>query len=252
MAKPRKLKRWPGWAFAACIAIVKPPVLAFTKQHWIDGEKLPADGGCVVVGNHISHLDPFTFAHLVYDYGRIPRYLAKSELFDIPVGGRLVKSAGQIPVYRLTENASQAFAAAVRAVEQGECVVIYPEGTITRDPNLWPMTGKTGAARIALTAGAPVIPVAQWGAQNILAPYAKKPKLLPRHTVTMKVGGPVDFDDLRDKPLTPALLGEATNRIMDALTQLLADIRGEAPPTTRFDSRTAGVRQIGNPNEDGK
>jgi len=250
VAKPRQLRQDRGWAFAFAVAIVKPLLLLFTKRRWIDGEKIPAEGGCVVVGNHISHVDPLTFAHLVYDYGRLPRYLAKRQVFEVPGVGAIVRSAGQIPVYRLTADASQAFQAAVEAVEQGECVVVYPEGTISRDPQLWPMTGRTGAARIALSTGAPVIPVAQWGAHKVLAPYAKKPKLFPRQTVTMKVGDPVDLADLRARPLTPEVLRQATDRIMDAVTDLLADIRDGQPPAERFDPRAAGVREIGNPNPD--
>jgi 1-acyl-sn-glycerol-3-phosphate acyltransferase len=248
VAKPRQLREKRGWAFAVAVGIVKPLLLLFTKRRWIDGEKLPAEGGCVVVANHISHIDPLTFAHFVYDYGRLPRYLAKAGVFDVPVVGAIVRGAGQIPVYRMTTDASKAFRAAVGAVEKGECVVVYPEGTITRDPGLWPMTGKTGAARIALSTGAPVIPIAQWGANDILAPYAKKARLLPRKTISMKAGDPVDLDDLRDVPLTPAVLREASDRIMDSLTVLLADIRDETPPAVRFDPRTAGVREIGNPN----
>ena len=248
MAKPRKLTQKRGWAFATCVAIVKPTLLALTKHRWIDGHKLPETGGCVVVANHISHVDPFTFAHFVYDHGRLPRYLAKNEVFDVPVGGRILKHAGQIPVCRLTSDASDAFSAAVEAVNQGECVVVYPEGTISRDPDLWPMTGKTGAARIALTTSCPVIPIAQWGANHILAPYAEKPKLFPRKTVTMKAGDQIELEDLRGEPLTPDVLLEATNRIMDAITALLGDIRDGHPPETRFDPRMAGVKQIGNPN----
>lgn len=247
VAKPRRLGQAPGWAFAFSVALVKPLLLLFTRRRWLDGEKIPAEGGCVIVGNHISHVDPLTFAHLVYDHGRLPRYLAKSEVFKVPVVGQILRSAGQIPVYRLTTDATAAFRAAVNAVESGECVVVYPEGTITRDPGLWPMTGRTGAARIALTTGAPVIPVAQWGAHRVLAPYAKKPKLIPRQTVAMKVGDPVDLDDLRDRLPTPEVLHEATDRILDAITQLLADLRQESPPATRFDPRAAGVREIGNP-----
>jgi 1-acyl-sn-glycerol-3-phosphate acyltransferase len=250
VAKPRQLREKRGWAFAVAVALVKPVLLLFTKRRWIDGEKLPAEGGCVVVANHISHIDPLTFAHFVYDYGRLPRYLAKAGVFDVPVAGAIIRGAGQIPVYRMTTDASKAFSAAVRAVEKGECVVVYPEGTITRDPGLWPMTGKTGAARIALSTGAPVIPIAQWGANDILAPYAKLARLLPRKTISVKAGDPVDLDDLRDAPPTPAVLREATDRIMDALTALLADIREETPPTVRFDPRAAGVREIGNPNVD--
>ena len=249
MAKPRQLRQKRGWAWAVAVAIAKPLLLLFTKRRWIDGEKLPAEGGCILVANHISHLDPLTFAHFVYDYGRLPRYLAKAGVFDVPVVGAIVRGAKQIPVYRLTSDASLAFRAAVEAVNKGECVAVYPEGTISRDPQLWPMTGKTGAARIALSTGVPVIPVAQWGANHILAPYSKKPRLLPRKTITMKVGDPVMLDDLRDRPQKPDVLREATDRIMDSLTALLAEIRQEEPPATRFDPRAAGVREIGNPNE---
>ncbi len=250
VAEPQRVRQKRGWAFAVAVAIVRPLLMMFTKRRWYGAEKLPETGGCVVVSNHISHLDPFTFAHFVYDNGRLPRFLAKASVFEIPVAGTIVRRAGQIPVYRLTTDASQAFRAAVEAVDQGEVVVVYPEGTITRDPGLWPMTGRTGAARIALSTGAPVIPVAQWGANHILAPYAKRPHLLPRKTITMKAGDPVDLDDLRARPLTAETLREATDRIMDAVTALLADIRREQPPAARFDPRTAGVREIGNPNVD--
>jgi 1-acyl-sn-glycerol-3-phosphate acyltransferase len=131
-------------------------------------------------------------------------------------------------------------------------VVIYPEGTLTRDPDLWPMAGKSGAARIALDTGCPVIPVGQWGAHNLLYPYAKKPHLFPRTRITMKVGDPVPLEDLRDKPRTTENVNEATRRIMAALTDLVADLRHEAPPAERFDPRTAGVRATGNPRKSEK
>jgi len=109
------------------------------------------------------------------------------------------------------------------------------------------MTGRTGAARIALSANVPVVPVAQWGVHEILAPYAKRPHLLPRKTVWVSAGPPVDLADLRDRPLTPEVLREATRRIMDDVTALLEGIRGEKAPVERFDPRTAGVAQTGNP-----
>jgi 1-acyl-sn-glycerol-3-phosphate acyltransferase len=252
LAYPRRLQEPRGWAFGICVAIAEPLLRLFTKQRWIDGEKIPATGGCVVVGNHLSHVDPLTFGHFIYGCGRIVRFLAKVEVLDIPVLGRLIRATGQIPVYRMTTDASLAFSAAVEAVEKGRCVVVYPEGTLTRDPDLWPMVGKTGAARIALASGAPVIPVAQWGPQDILWPYAARPNLLPRKTITVKAGDPVDLDDLRGQALTPELLQHATARIMDAVTALLEEIRGEPAPAVRFDPRAAGVRQIGNPNRDRK
>jgi 1-acyl-sn-glycerol-3-phosphate acyltransferase len=247
VAKPRRLQQPKGWAFGFCVAIAEPLLLVLTKRRWRGGENIPATGGCVLAVNHISHLDPLTCAHFVYAWGRIVRFLAKAELFDVPFLGRIVRSAKQIPVYRMTTDASLSFTAAVEAVRDGECVIVYPEGTITRQPELWPMTGRTGAARIALASGVPVIPVAQWGAHRILAPYAKRPHLFPRRTISMTAGPPVELDDLRELPLTPEVLRQASDRIMDEVTRLLEEIRGEKAPAERFDPRTAGVREIGNP-----
>src|SRR5690606_15804387 len=125
------------------------------------------------------------------------------------------------------------------------CVAIYPEGTLTRDPDLWPMTGKTGAARVALETQCPVIPVAQWGAQEILARYAKKPKIFPRKVMHVRAGPPVDLADLYGLPLTALVLKDATERIMAAITRELEVLRGEKAPTERFDARTAGLPRIG-------
>src|SRR6478672_11065780 len=197
-------------------SILKPTLLALTSRTWIDGEKIPATGGCIVVINHVSHVDPLLASHLVYDHGRLPRYLAKSGLFKNRALAYFLTSAGQIPVERLTKSAVGAFAAAVEAVRHGECVIVYPEGTLTLDPHLWPMTGKSGAARIALETGCPVIPVGQWGAQDLLPPYGR-PDFLPRKHVTMKVGDPVDLSDLLALERTPAVVQQATDRIMAAL-----------------------------------
>lgn len=239
----RKLQQRRGWAFTVIVALVKPVLLVLTRRRWIDGENIPATGGCVVVVNHLSHVDPLTAAHLVYDHGRLPRYLAKSGLFRTRVLGTFLRAAGQIPVERATSSAVGAYASAVEAVRAGECVVVYPEGTITRDPDLWPMTGKSGAARIALETGCPVVPVGQWGPQDLLAPYSHKPSLLPRTLVTMKVGRPLDLAHLADRPVTARQVAQATQQIMDAITGLVADIRGEQPPADRFDLRRHRAEQ---------
>ena len=243
----RKVQNKRGWAVSFAVATIKPTMRAAMSRTWIDGEKIPPTGGCLVVANHISHVDPLLTAYFVYDHGRIPRYLAKAALFHTKFVGTVLKSADQIPVERMSRDAVGAYDAAVKAVEAGECVVVYPEATLTRDPNLWPMTGKSGAARIALATGVPVIPVAHWGAQDFLYPYASKPDIFPRKHVTMKAGDPVRLDDLRTVPLTPQVVAETTERIMSALTDLVAELRGEEPPAERFDPRKAGVRQIGNP-----
>lgn len=247
--KVRKLQQKRGWAWNIAVPLVKPLLLATTTRTWVGGEKLPATGGCIVVFNHVSHIDPFIAAHFVYDHGRLPRYLAKSGLFKNRLLGFFLTAAGQIPVERLTKSAVGAYDAAVAAVRHGECVVVYPEGTLTRDPAQWPMTGKTGAARIALETGCPVIPVGQWGPQQLLAPYAMRPHLFPRKHITMRAGDPVDLSDLVALPRTPEVVQQATDRIMGALTEQVAEIRGEVAPAERFDPRRAGVRQIGNPNK---
>lgn len=244
----RKLQQRRGWAWTIGVAIVKPLLLLTTRRDWRGGENIPVTGGFILVLNHISHLDPFMAAHIVYDHGRMPRYLAKSGLFKNKLLGFFLRSAGQIPVERLSKNAAGAYDAAVAAVRKGECVVVYPEGTITRDPNGWPMLGKTGAARIALETGCPVIPVGQWGAQALLAPYSKKPDLFPPKLIRMEVGPPIDLSDLAAQPRSAAAIAEATDRIMTTIKGLVADVRDEPAPAELFDPKKAGMNEIGNPN----
>jgi 1-acyl-sn-glycerol-3-phosphate acyltransferase len=237
-----------GWALALVVAVLRVPMMLLTKRDWRGAEHLPAAGGCILAANHVSEFDPIPFGHFVIDNGRLPRFLGKAEVFAVPIIGAIITGAGQIPVNRKTNDAAKAFSAAVAAVKAGECVVVYPEGTISRDPNLWPMTGKSGAARIALTAGCPVIPCAQWGPNDLLAPYARRPSLFPRKTMHVWAGPPVPLSDLQSQPLTSAVLSEATARIMAAITELLERIRGEQAPTERFNPRKAGVPETGNPN----
>ena len=233
-----------NWAIGLAVVIIKPTLLATTEREWIGGEaNFPAKGGCVVALNHLSHIDPLTAALLFYDHGRIPRYLAKDGLFRNKALGFFLRAAGQIPVYRDTAGAVDAYSAAVAAIGRGEAVIIYPEATITRDPDLWPMRGKSGAARIALETGCPVIPVGQWGAQDILPPYTKKPHLFPRKKLTARIGEPVELADLAAKePRTSAVINEATDRIMAAITHQLELIRGEQAPAERYDMRVHGDR----------
>jgi 1-acyl-sn-glycerol-3-phosphate acyltransferase len=224
--------------------------MVLTRRDWRGAEHLP-DGGAVVVVNHVSHVDPLAFAHFLYDNGRLPRFLAKDSVFGVPFVGTVLRGAKQIPVFRESGSASKSYSAAVQAVRAGELVAIYPEATLTRDPDLWPMVGKTGAARVALETGAPVVPVAQWGPQDMLPPYAKRPHLLPRKTMHVWAGPPVDLADLADRPVDAALLQEVTERIMAAITDLLSQIRGEKPPAVRFDPRRSGLPRTGNPHRDG-
>ncbi|MGA9101954.1 lysophospholipid acyltransferase family protein [Aeromicrobium sp.] len=222
------------------VFIIRPLLMLLTKRDWKGAEKLPQTGGYVLAPNHISHLDPFTISHFMVDHGVTPRFLAKDTLMTAPVVGAILRSAEQIPVRRRTANAKDSLGPAEAAVREGKVVTIYPEGTITRDPAAWPMTGYTGAVRVALSTGAPLVPVMQWGPEAILWPYTKRPRLLPRKTIHIRVSDPLDLSDLEGQELTDTLLRAATDRLMDTLTAMMADVRGELPSTPRIDAHTIG------------
>jgi 1-acyl-sn-glycerol-3-phosphate acyltransferase len=211
-------------------------------------DRLPRTGGLVLAVNHISHIDPVTVALFVNRQGRLPRFLAKDTLFKVPLVRSVLLATGQVPVYRGSADAGRAYTAAVAAVSDGDVVVVYPEGTLTRDARLWPMTGKTGAAHIALTADVPVIPVAHWGSQALLRPYGRLVRPFPRKRVTVLVGDPVDLDDLRGRPITAEVLREATARIMAVITALLVELRGgSAPQDLVHPEREPGLDRLVHP-----
>ncbi|HET8987730.1 MAG TPA: lysophospholipid acyltransferase family protein [Humibacillus sp.] len=235
------------WAYRFAAILIRPLLMLLTKRDWRGAEHLPHEGGFVVSTNHISYADPLPFAHYMYDNGRAAYFLAKESVFRVRGVGWVLRKAGQIPVYRNSTAAADAFRSAVEGIRAGKVVAIFPEGTITRDPDLWPMRGKTGAARVALETRCPLVPVAQWGAQEILSPYGHRPSLFPRKTIHVLAGPPVDLADLYGRPIDTKVLREATDRLMDRITDLLEQVRGEVRPSERFDPRTHGVPEIGNP-----
>lgn len=224
-------------AYHLAMFITRNSIHLFTKDEWRGAENLPTDGGFLVCPNHISHADPLAVARFLYDNGHPPYFLAKESLFSVPIIGPVLKLAGQIPVRRETTEAAEAYSMAVGAVRAGQCVVVMPESTITKDPQKWPMTGKTGAARIALETGCPVIPLAQWGAQNVR--HRSRAAGLLRVTSHILAGPPVRLDDLRDRPIDMALLRQATERILDAVTTELEVLRAETAPAGRWDLHAA-------------
>ncbi|GAA5042066.1 1-acyl-sn-glycerol-3-phosphate acyltransferase [Thermocatellispora tengchongensis] len=231
MSRPER----PPWFWeAVAVAICKPLMLLLTKRDWRGGEHLPRKGGIIIVTNHLSWTDPVLLSHFLYDNGRWPVFLAKAGVFRAPAVGKIIRWLRTIPVYRGSTEAGKSLAAAERGIRDGAAVIFYPEGTVTRDPDLWPMTGKTGAARLALATGAPVIPIAHWGAHELLPYGSKKPNLFPRKTFHVKAGPPVDLSKYAGPPVTAEVLRDATADIIAAITALLADIRGEKPPETPY------------------
>ncbi len=114
----RKLDQPRGWPFGLAAGILKPALLAATSRTWIDGEKIPATGGCVVVVNHVSHIDPLLVAHFVYDHGRLPRYLAKNDLFKNKALSKFLRDGGQIPVERLAAFPSATLCVSCKQLEE--------------------------------------------------------------------------------------------------------------------------------------
>jgi 1-acyl-sn-glycerol-3-phosphate acyltransferase len=242
--------RYSPWWRRLSIAVLRPVLYAMLKRDWRGRRNVPRTGGLIVAANHISESDPLALSHFLYKSGRYPVFLAKSTLFGNGFVGRVMRGTGQIPVYRDRTDAATALEEAEEALEAGQCLMFYPEGTCTRDPDLWPMTGQTGVARIALTTGAPVLPVASWGAHELL-PYRKGEKTglagqlkpgfhpFPRKTMHVIAGPPVDLSAYQGEPLTAETLRAATADIMRAIVELVGELRGEKPPAELYDHHKA-------------
>jgi 1-acyl-sn-glycerol-3-phosphate acyltransferase len=235
VGKPRRPRM--GFWYGLVVYLVKPTLVLFTRRDWRGIEHLPAEGGVIIAANHVSEIDPLVIGHFLVNNHRLPRFLAKAELFRKPPLKWIFEGADQIPVYRHAADASAALAPAVEALQRGECVLIYPEGSATRDPQMWPMKARTGVARIALMSGAPVIPVAQWGPEQILPYKARRPKLFPRRTMHVLAGPPVDLSEHAGKPMTAELLRTVTDTVMHRVADLLGELRGETPPREFFDMK---------------
>lgn len=220
--------------FVFIAGIARPLLNLMMSKTWEGTEKLPA-GGFIAAPNHCTEIDPLVVGHMLYNQQRAPHFLAKAGLFKVPGLGPLLRATKQVPVERSTAGANRSLQVAQEIVAEGGAIIIYPEGTLTRDPGLWPMKGHTGAARLALEGGIPVVPIAHWGAHEVFPRYGKTIHLFPRKHSRVVVGDPVDLSAFSGRPLDKATLAEATEVIMDAITALLAGLRGEQPPAERWD-----------------
>ena len=211
-------------------------------------EKLPKTGAYVLVANHVTSVDPLAVAYFVYaKLRRAPHFLAKESLFRIPLVGKILLRAGQIPVYRSSGNRNdEPLRMAHEYLKHGHTIAIFPEGTLTRDPNLWPMRGKTGAVRLALDTNVPVYPIAHWGAQDILPRYGSKFRPGFWKRVDILVGDQIDLREFQGKKLAPEEVAVATDRVMSAITGLVEQLRGETAPDTRWDPAQQGQSATGN------
>lgn len=240
-------RRTAIWRLTGLVVVPVARLLIGTRLH--HAERVPTAGPFILAPNHTSDIDPVVMGLALWRVGRLPRFLAKASLFRLPVLGSFLRATGMIPVERGAIGGAgregDPIAAARRLTDSGAAVVIYPEGTLTRDPGLWPMRGKHGAARLALAAEVPVIPAAHWGEQRILRRHARAPRFVPRTTVDVLFGDPVDLSAWRGKPLDDATLAAATLAIMQAVTALVEQLRGETAPVERWDPAAHGQTEFG-------
>ena len=213
------------------------PFLETWFRWTIEGDQnVPRKGSAILAFNHIAYLDPLAAALVVDRLHRRPRFLAKSELFQDKKIGWILKGAAQIEVKRGSRDAPMALDHAISALKKGELIVVFPEGTITTDPDLMPMEAKTGAARLALASGAPLIPCAVWGTQNVWPKDYAKHWWPPKQDILVRVGKPLT---LSGDPDSPDDWRAVSTRIMDEISLLVAGLRPVIPDTRRRARRSA-------------
>ena len=208
----------PWYHIAKAVAV--EPVRGWFRLRYEGLEHIPTTGPAIVACNHISYLDPLTNAAAICKAGRRPRFLAKDDLFRIPVVGSAIRGARQIPVARGSRDAVTVLRAAERALAQGEVVVIYPEGTVTRRPDHLPMDGKTGVVRLSLATGVPITPLASWGSQVVWQKSGKGSLKFGR-PVFMRVGPPIDPSSRGAQVRDTAALRAMTAELMATITVMV-------------------------------
>lgn len=234
-SSPEMRKPSSFWLLAG---LILPAWSLMARYRYTPSSSLPKDGPYILAPNHYSEIDPIAMGAAVWHLGRLPRFMAKASLFKVPVLGKLMRATGQVPVERdggARAAGGGALGAAAQLIEQNAGVIVYPEGTLTRDPDLWPMRGKSGAVRLALESGIPLIPVAHWGTQQIMPRYGKKLHPFPRKTIEVAVGEPLDLSKYQGEHIDQKAINAATADLMAAITELLAGLRGETPPAERWD-----------------
>ncbi len=211
-------------------------------------EHLPKSGPYILVSNHLSYLDPFAVAYLLYvKLKRAPHFLAKAELFKRAPIGNILLALGQVPVYRDGARSNEAPLRAAHAfLAAGQVIIIYPEGTLTRDPDLWPMRGRSGAIRLAIESNVPVFPIAHWGIDKVMGNYSNRFRPNPFTKVSMTVGPEISLDELRGRTFTTEELTAATSRVMRILADMVGELRGEPAPEKLWEAGQNGTPKTGN------
>lgn len=221
--------------------IVRNLLVLFLSTFWrwrfIDLHKIPSDGPVLIAANHISYFDPFCHAYCVDSAKRVLRIFGKEEVFRIPIAGRILLAMKMIPIRR-GSGESGPVEVAIKALNEGGVIVVYPESTITKRPDVLPQQGKTGISRISLAARVPVTPIAIWGSHWVIPPDRKKLRLNGfRKTILLKVGDPMYFDDLYGKQDDAEVRRDVTDRIMKELERMVVELQDLHPMGAKVPGR---------------
>lgn len=199
-------------------------------------ENIPADGPAIIAANHISYADTLMLNGYLLRNHRQPHIIVTDGLLNIPVVGSFLRSGHTIPVKRGEGAAANlpALDTAVKVLDRGDMVVIYPEGGAARGEDRWPIKAKSGLGYIALNSGAPVIPVAQWGSQEIMWRDENRKHRFARwpfgKNIIVNAGKPMTFSREQFPDMEKNQQNQAvSNAVMSAVTEQLAFIRGEEP-----------------------
>lgn len=216
------------------IPIVRGMSKLLFKQRFENQEGIPSSGPVLLVINHVSVVDPLAVASYVWGAGRLPRFMIKDGVYKAPIVGPIMSRCMQISVSRGSANALKSIDDAVEILKGGGVVVVYPEGTVTRNEDFWPMRSKTGVARIARAApDVPVITLSQWGAQDAWNYHTRKRDLFPRKQVRIVTRHELDLSEERALPEAAALRA-MTDRMMNDIAEGVGEMRGTTPPSDLF------------------
>lgn len=213
--------------FQVLHSVLRPPITLWFSWRFEGMERIAKNGPLLVACNHVSYFDPLAHGLMMVKVGRRPRFLAKKELYENPVVGSALRGMKHIQVERGTGSLAPV-KAATEALLEGECVLVYPEGTVTKNPDHSPMQGKTGIARLTLTSGVPVLPVAVWGSQRVWRRGGDR-SLRFRRPIWLKAGDSLDFSQFQAEADDPTTLRKVTDVVMDELAKLVEDLRARYP-----------------------
>ena len=222
------VSRFEPWFGLAKNTLV-PPIWLWFNWRFEGLEQIPREGPALIAANHISYFDPLAHGYFLVKAKRRPRYLAKIELFKNKITGPVVRGAKQIPVRRGTgEHGPVEFG--LKALRAGELVVVYPESTVTTNPDFSPMQGKTGIGRLTIASGVPVIPLAVWGSAPVWQKGGRKNRNLKfGRPIWVKAGPPLDFSDFEGQAEDPEAVRQVTDAVMAQLSVLVEDLRARYP-----------------------